>query len=36
VPGPGEFGFQCLEQDNLVPGSGATKESKEKEQRQQQ
>jgi len=28
ILGPGEYGFQCLEQKNLVPGSGIKKEPK--------
>jgi len=36
IHGPGEPGFRCLEQKNLVPGSGIKKEPKEKEQYQLQ
>jgi len=35
MPGPDEYGFQCLEQENLIPGSGTTKEPEGKEQRKQ-
>ena len=35
MPGPDEYGFQCFEQENLIPGSGTTKEPEGKEQRKQ-
>ena len=35
VPGPGDLGFQCQEQKNLVPGSEINKEANGKEQWEQ-
>lgn len=36
IPGPGERGFQCQEQRNLVPGSGTSEEPQDKMRRQKQ